>query len=276
MNTSRRVHGICLKSTPTNVCVRQLNTTISWFVWKGDIFRVPLSTLYRSKGEGGWDLTDLPAKSHVLFLYRKQQVMKQCKITSAWMRTWGLNVKGANPLLRDIIPENLEYLRRFAMYSAYVDEQGFMESKRTYKRRAYNTLCHISRSETGIQDMRISKIWPSTDWNTVWKNIPCNPVPGGTKASWYKVTHDIIPTIVRLHKLRISPTDKCNNCGMHDTLQHRLIECGKGPQICQWTTQKLILFLRTIPTIIPSEWLFTSTMCTVASYATACLHVDTG
>ena len=25
-----------------DVCVRQLNTTISWFVWKGDIFLVPL------------------------------------------------------------------------------------------------------------------------------------------------------------------------------------------------------------------------------------------
>ena len=53
---------------PPDVCVRQLNMTISWFVWKGDIFRVPLSTLYRPKEEGGWDLTILPAKSHALLL----------------------------------------------------------------------------------------------------------------------------------------------------------------------------------------------------------------
>jgi len=59
--------------------------------------------------------------------------MMQGTITSAWMRTWGLNVKGANPPFRDVIPENLEYLRR------YVDEQGPMESKRAYKRRVYNT-----------------------------------------------------------------------------------------------------------------------------------------
>ena len=26
---------------PPDVCVRQLHTTISWFLWKGDIFRVP-------------------------------------------------------------------------------------------------------------------------------------------------------------------------------------------------------------------------------------------
>jgi hypothetical protein len=79
------------------------------------------------------------------------------------MRTWGLNVKGANPPFRDVIPENLEYLRRFLMDSAYVDEQGPTESKRAYKRRAYNSLYHISSSETGIQNMRITKLWPNTD-----------------------------------------------------------------------------------------------------------------
>ena len=80
---------------PPDVCVHQLNTTISWFVWKGDIFHVPLSTLCRSKEEGGLDLTNVPAKCHALLLYRmRQQVMMQGTIMSAWMRTWGLNVKG--------------------------------------------------------------------------------------------------------------------------------------------------------------------------------------
>jgi len=84
--------------------------------------------------------------------------MKQGTITLAWMRTWGLNAKGANPPFRDVVPENLEYLLRFAMDLAYVDEKGLMESKRAYKRRAYNTLYNISRGVTGIQDMHISKI----------------------------------------------------------------------------------------------------------------------
>ena len=80
---------------------------------------------------------NLPAKSHALLLYRMRQVMNQEKITSAWMRTWDLNVKGANPPFRDAIPEDLEYLRRFAIESAYVDEQGLMESKSAHKRRLY-------------------------------------------------------------------------------------------------------------------------------------------
>ena len=125
---------VCVSNLPPpDVCVSQLNTAISWFVWKVDIFRVPLSTLYRTK-EGGWDLTNLSAKSHALLLYRmRQHVMKQGTIASAWMRTRCLNVKGVNPPFRDIIPTNLEYLRRFAMDSGYVDEQGLEWSKRAYK-----------------------------------------------------------------------------------------------------------------------------------------------
>jgi hypothetical protein len=54
--------------TPPDDCIRILNTPISWFLWKGDIFRVPLSTLQRRKDEGGWDLIHLKAKSLALFL----------------------------------------------------------------------------------------------------------------------------------------------------------------------------------------------------------------
>ena len=98
------------------------------------------------------------------------------------------------------------------------------------------------------------QIWPTADWNTVWKNIHCTPVPGGTKAELYKVIHDIIPTNVRLYKIRMSPINNCSNFGTHDTIQHHFTECG-GPQIWQWTTQKIVHILRTIPTRIPSEWL---------------------
>jgi len=58
---------------PLDVCVRQLNSTIAWFLWRGDIFRVPLSTLQRRKDEGGWELKHLTAKSHGLFLSRMRE-----------------------------------------------------------------------------------------------------------------------------------------------------------------------------------------------------------
>ena len=37
-------------------CERQINTAITWSLWRGGIFRAPLSTLERRKLHGGWDL----------------------------------------------------------------------------------------------------------------------------------------------------------------------------------------------------------------------------
>ena len=122
--------------------------------------------------------------------------------------------------------------------------------------------------------MRITKIWPNPDWYTVWKNIHCTPVPGGTKAVWYKVIHDILPTNVRLHKIRISPTDKCNNCGMHDTIApHRMWRrttdlAMDNTETCSHSQDN--------PNTNTKRMALTSTMCTLASYAATCCLVDTG
>jgi hypothetical protein len=67
--------------------------------------------------------------------------------------------------------------------------------------------------------------------------------------------HDILPTNERLHRLKISPTDKCNACGVEDTILHRLIECGQGQLMWQWTQKVIARMLRTIPERIPKEWL---------------------
>jgi hypothetical protein len=152
-----------------------------------------------------------------------------------------------NPPFRDRIPATMEYLRRFAVDSAYVVERGPMESMKVYKRRVYDTLHHISRMEMGPREIRSTTIWQNTAWPTVWKNLAETPVNGETKAAWYKVINDIIPTNERLHRIRIAPTDRCRHCDKKDTLQHRLTECGEGELIWTWKRQKLERILRTVP-----------------------------
>jgi len=53
--------------TPTDY-VRQINTAISWFLWKGALIRVPLSTLQRPKELGGRALIHITAKCMTLFM----------------------------------------------------------------------------------------------------------------------------------------------------------------------------------------------------------------
>jgi hypothetical protein len=59
------------------VAVARINTVISWYIWKGSVFRVPLSTLYRPKHKGGWQLTHLDAKCRTLLYCRLHQMCTQ-------------------------------------------------------------------------------------------------------------------------------------------------------------------------------------------------------
>jgi len=93
---------------PRDECVRQLNTTISWYVWRGEIFRVPLSTLQRRKGEGGWELIHITANSCALFLYRlRQQGLRSGTLTAEWLRSWGLMAQNKTRLTETGYPRRL-------------------------------------------------------------------------------------------------------------------------------------------------------------------------
>jgi hypothetical protein len=103
---------------PPETCVRQLNTTVAWFVWRGNIFRVPLSTLQRKKGQGGWGLKHLSTKSHALFYCRlKHHGSQTGTVTAVWLHRWGLLKGNENPPHRNRIPATLEY-------SAYIADKG--------------------------------------------------------------------------------------------------------------------------------------------------------
>jgi len=76
---------------PPPDCMQQINTTISWFIWRGEIFRVPLSTLQHGKTEGGWNLVNAWAKSRALFMYHLQMQNQRVRsITDGWLRFWNL------------------------------------------------------------------------------------------------------------------------------------------------------------------------------------------
>ena len=57
--------------------LRQINMTISWFLWKGEIFLVPLSTLQRTKKERGWGMIHPAAKCMALFFRRMNEQGKK-------------------------------------------------------------------------------------------------------------------------------------------------------------------------------------------------------
>jgi hypothetical protein len=93
--------------------------------------------------------------------------------------------------------------------------------------------------------MRIERLKPNHHWTLIWKNFWTAPITMHTRARWYHVIHDILPTNYRLHNIGMAPTEACHNCGGRDTLVRRLIECNPGPEQWEWLKTRIdaILFM---------------------------------
>jgi hypothetical protein len=112
----------------------------------------------------------------------------------------------------------MNYLQQYAIDTAYIAPQHETEARGTYKRRIYATMALLLRENPVLPQMRAMALWPGTDWDTVWENLRETPATENVKMDWYTVINDIHTTNERLHKIRISPTDQCNQSEAVDTL----------------------------------------------------------
>ena len=108
--------------------------------------------------------------------------------------------------------------------------------------------------------MRITRIWPNTDWQIVWENVHEAPVSTAVKVTWYKVINDIIPTRTRLYTIRLSQTDQCEHCAKPDAMRHRLTECDLTIMDWERARKFIATILRTDWRRIPTEWLLRPTI----------------
>jgi len=157
-------------------CTRQVNSAIAWYLWHGDIFRLPLSTFQRGKWRG-WNLLDVATKSRALFFFRLlAQSQDAGSLTSEGLRKWDLLMPYTNPTHIYRIPVNVEYLGHFAADTAYIQPQEQSESCLVCKRRMHNTMHVLLIATTEPPELRIVRLWPNTDWETVWQKVHETPV----------------------------------------------------------------------------------------------------
>jgi len=149
-------------------CTRQLNTAIAWYIWKGAIFRVPLSTLHRPKKQGGSGLINIGVKCRALLIGRMWlQSLRNGSATATWLQEWKLAGSRANPPHVGRIPTKLEYLYQYALDTAYIVPPANDEPLRTFKRRVYSTLNIMAAAANESRGMRITQRHPDTNWKQV-------------------------------------------------------------------------------------------------------------
>ena len=105
---------------PSKDSVRQMNTAISWFIWKGAIFKFPRSTLQLPKEAGGRAFIHIMAKCMTLFILRMvQQGQHKATFTTDWPTRWHLHKRTPNPPQIKRIHAKFNYLYRYNIEAAY-------------------------------------------------------------------------------------------------------------------------------------------------------------
>jgi hypothetical protein len=205
------------------VCIRQIRTAITCFIWKAPFqikHVIAYATLRRPKLEGGWGLTDVEVKSRAILYYRMtEQGGMVGTIMADWIAKWGLVEGLGNPPDVRRIPAHLGYLRQYAMDKAYVCRRGDWETMPAYRRRIRTTMEELLCDTVDPPLMRVVRLWPSTNWRRVWRNIQALPGRESLKIRWYQA----VPTNVRLRRINRPTTENCKLCGrLHFSSQ----DCG--------------------------------------------------
>lgn len=87
---------------------------------------------------------------------------------------------------------------------AYVHPPKQSETPKAFSQKVYRTLWTKAVAENRSRDVRITLLYPTTDWPRVWTNLHGTWASNTIKANWYTVIHDILPTNERLHTIRLT------------------------------------------------------------------------
>jgi len=87
---------------------------------------------------------------------------------------------------------------------AYVHPPKQSETAKAFRQRVYRTLRTTAVADNSPKDMRITLLYPTTDWARVWTNLHGTWVSKAIKANWYTVIHDILPNNERSHTIRLT------------------------------------------------------------------------
>jgi hypothetical protein len=140
---------------------QQIRTICTWFLWQLTIFRIPLTTLQRTKEDGGWDIPNISAKCRTLLYNRMQKMGEQGgTVISQQMRRWDLTAPLANPPNGARIPSKLVHMRQYVMDMAYVRPYTAEDTRNVFRHRIYDALRRMDEAKNGTTELTILKKIP--------------------------------------------------------------------------------------------------------------------
>jgi len=219
---------------------QQLPSICSWFVWKGAIFWVPVTTLQQPKERGTWAISDIAIKCRTLLLSRLWKIRtRKDTVTAAMLRQWNLAALVDKPSFANHIPVEMAYVRHYVLDIAYITPTNNNETMHKFRKRLYAVLRDMVGAAKETATMPITRKHPGTQWTRVWSTFHDACFADSQKSTWNVVMHELILTNLRLVSTHVAKMDRCTLCGNINTLQHRLTECRVGPVIWNLTRSRL-------------------------------------
>ena len=212
--------------------IQKLKSTCKWFIWKGAIFRVPITALQRPEELGGWALPDIALKCRALLLGRMRTLAaRKDSATAAILRKWNITETEENPPHISKIPSKLVHVLQYALDMAYVAPQRTNETMNKQRSRIYGTLRDVQSNTEKSDVMRVVRKYRDVNWKYLWTNLHTAWISDVQRSTWYIVIHGLIPTNDRLAAIKLTETNRRSTCDAIDTTQHRLTQCGESKLI---------------------------------------------
>ena len=229
--------------------IAKIKKVLGNFLWKGNVLRVPLGVMTKSRKEGGMGLINVEVKCEALYI---RQILRSIKdeqsFTFYWFNYWFEKIGWQNPPNLQQIPSKLAYIKsvvQCVVYTREIYEKAnigkIMDIKLTTKE-IYKI--KNSQRQTDIRIMTKNN-HKHIAWDKVWKNINNNVLSSQVRSVWFKIVHDVIPTNSRLYKIKLKTEPICEQCLQEDTILHRLTKCRKVQGFWKYVRRKIAILLRT-------------------------------
>ena len=181
------------------LCIQYITTAVTYFIWRGATFRVPIATLHSRRTDGGLELLDIAAKCRALLLSRMYvQGARPGSVMAACLRNWFLNKCLLNPPKAAAYPTQMVHVRAYAIDMSYVPTPRSEDIPKLWRRRIYWVLHTMAVAAASVRPLRIVTLHPNHDWSRIWRNLITACIPDAVRSTWYMAIHDIMPTKERL------------------------------------------------------------------------------
>jgi hypothetical protein len=215
---------------PTRIHTQQLTSTCKWYKWQTSIFRVPITTLQRSKHEGGWNLPNIELKCRTLLPNRIHILgATDGTVMAQLFFTWAIRICLPNAPQVDRIPKQLEHLQQYAIDMAYIPPPTQTDNRHIFKRRIFSTILQLSMNNNPDCEMRITRKKSCRSLEAHMTKPPYHWTSRPIKSTWYAAIQDTLPTHNRLAEIHLEPMNTCPRCNNPDCVIHGITDCGDDP-----------------------------------------------